>query len=201
MNISTDENIDIHNMLWCPIDLPKFPISNIDLTANTHWTNWNFLKLSEKRNSPYDKSDYSEFLKSNYPMVIDWISKLPILSIRNIKFNIQNSEVPSHIDFTNPSENIELFKNNSTNEPCGYRVLLNGSRNNSLYVIKNGTKVYTTMPEDTDVYVLGHTNVAHGVDFEPGRKTLFLHIEVDGVKHNELLTRSYEKYKNYALMK
>jgi hypothetical protein len=55
------------------------------------------------------------------------------------------------------------------------------------------------MPEETDVYVLGHTSTIHGVEEDSERLTFFMHLEIDADKHQEILQRSLNKYKEYAI--
>ena len=173
---------------------------DLKLETSSDWSDWKFLKLSERKLSAYDLSDYSDYTKQHLPELVKWIDLFPFISIRNIKFNIQKADVTPHIDFTKPKENVELFENNKTNDPCGYRVLIAGSRTNSMYIVHKGVKIYTTLPEETDVYVLRHTDGIHGVDFEPGRQTMFFHFEIDQASHNKLLAASYNKYKQYAIL-
>lgn len=189
----------IDSIIWCPIDLPKFPISNLTINTSSEWADWKFSKLTEEKNSPYDISALRPEIIKNFPELVKWFELFPYKTIRNIKYNIQNNNVRPHTDFTNPSKDIELFNNNLQNEPCGYRVLLSGKRSNSLYVMNKEKKIYTVMPDDTDVYVLGHTCTVHGVDKEDGRKTIFLHFEIDQDKHFSLLKKSVEKYNKFAV--
>jgi len=186
------------NLLWCPVDLPKIPIS-FNEGVGEKWLFWNKTNFTEKQETPYDISQWTQYALETYPEFIKWFECLPYKSICNIKFNIQMETVKPHIDFTQPKLKPELFENNVDNEPCGYRILIAGKRNNSLYVMNNGNKIYCNMPNDTDVYVLGHTSTLHGVEDEIGRQTIFIHIEIDKDKHNEILMRSVEKYKTYAI--
>ena len=121
--------------------------------------------------------------------------------LNHFKFNIQTSSVATHIDFRNKEEDEELFMNNNENEPCGFRILLQGRRENCLYMKNDryGKKIYCTMPDDTDVYVLRHTDGWHGTEEDLDRQTMFLHIEVDPEKHQELLAKSLTKYGKYAV--
>ena len=186
----------MNNILWLPIDIPKFPIPDLDMKPHTSWGHWDFAKLTTPQQNAYShteiKDDVDEQLKT-------WFRNFPYTNIRNIKFNIQKDIVSDHIDFTKPELDLELYNNNSLNEPCGYRILVRGSRQGSMYVIRNGEKIYTHMPEDTDVYVLGHTSTLHGVDYEPGRVTIFTHFEIDPIFHKQLVERSLKKYGQYAI--
>jgi hypothetical protein len=188
-------------LLWCPIDLPKFP-SKLSIKTEHNWKFWNFVNLTERlEGSAYQKTKIREEIANEYPELMEWLSLFPIKSIRNFKFNIQTIAVESHIDFTRPDDDKELFLNNSKNEPCGYRILLSGRRENCLYISnsRHGEKTYCTMPEETDVYVLRHTDGWHGTEEDLDRQTMFLHIEVDPAKHQELLAKSLAKYGKYAV--
>ena len=189
------------NILWCPVDVPKFPIEHFKPSTNKSWADWDYYKLTERTKTPYDISEFTENAKIQYSEVIKWIENFPYKNIRNVKFNIQKSFVTPHTDFDFPDKEPLLYKNNRENEPCGYRILINGKRENSLFVMDGDKKIYTRMPEDTDVYVLGHTSTTHGVDDEPGRETMFLHFEIDPTENLELLEKSYKKYKDYAILK
>jgi len=186
------------NLLWCPIDIPKIP-NSFNECVGEKWLFWNKTNFTEKQETPYNISQWTKHALETYPEFIKWFEYLPYKSIRNIKFNVQMEAVKPHIDFTQPKLKPELFENNVDNEPCGYRILIAGKRNNSLYVMNKDSKIYCNMPDDTDVYVLGHTSTLHGVEDELGRKTIFVHIEIDKDKHNEILMRSVEKYKQYAI--
>lgn len=189
----------MNNLLWCPIDIPKFPIENFRVPSEFNWNFWNVTKLTEERSSPYEQTTLSDEISTQYPELVEWLKNFPYLTIRNLKFNIQIGTVAKHIDFTRPKLEPQLYKNNSENEPCGYRILLHGSRSHKLYVVRNGVKHYVTIPDSTDTYVLGHTNVLHGVEEDQDRITIFTHFEIDSAKHKQLLEKSIQKYSEYAV--
>lgn len=187
------------SLLWLPIDIPKFPIQNFDIDAVVDWSSWKFIKLTTEENNPYHVSDFKSEIKEKFPELIQWFSYFPYVNIRNIKFNIQQRPVKLHIDFTKPDVDNHLFVNNSQNEPCGYRILIKGKRSNTMYVINNNEKIYTTLPDSTDVYVLRHSDGLHGVDDDNNRTTIFTHFEINPVKHSALLEKSLKKYHEYAI--
>lgn len=183
-----------------PIDIPKFPLHMVDIAPSRDWMFWKFQKLTNTTNGKYDITELNEKISQQYPELVDWFKFFPYRSIRNIKFNEQKTMVRDHIDFVDPQNDVELFNNNKQNEPCGYRVLVKGSRYGKLYVINSkGQKIYVNMPDDTDVYVLNHTSGIHGVDDEPGRQTLFTHFEIDNITHSTLLLKSFEKYRSEVI--
>lgn len=186
-------------LLWLPIDLPKFPVPNFELNPDTDWAYWKFKKITNPSEKLYQQTDFLDEIKTTYPEVVDWFKLFPYKNIRNIKFNHQIDLVGDHIDFTNPNADSTLFENNSNNEPCGYRILIKGKRTDALYIVHNDKKIYVTLPEDTDVYVLGHTSVLHGVDADPGRLTIFTHFEIDEQLHRDLINKSLTKYSQYSI--
>jgi len=192
-------NVNFQNILWMPIDLPKFPIKNFYFNPTDSWTAWYFKKLTTRTKDKYSSSNLRTDIIKQYPELVTWINLFPFTSLCNIKFNIQKDLVPPHIDFASPEESKELFLNNSVNEPCGYRVVIKGKRQNNIYIVKNETKHYVTLPEDTDVYVLGQTTCLHGVEEEPGRRTMYIQMFIEPNKHLEILNRSYKLYKDYAI--
>lgn len=190
----------MRDILWCPIDLPKCPVIP-EFSVTKQWAFWQFLRLTNNVGDPYGRTDWSSEVKTKYPELIEWFSMFPIKSVRNVKMNKQVCAVDAHIDFTRPDAAPDLWKNNSDNEPCGYRVLLSGTRKNKLYVVDGDKRIYCDMPEDTDVYVLGHTSTLHGVENDENRFTLFTHFEIDPDKHKALLDRSLKKYGSRAIYK
>ena len=192
-------NVDFSKILWMPIDIPKFPIKNFYLDPTYDWTAWNYHKITEQTQHKYDVSNIKDDILVKFPELISWINLFPFSSICNIKFNVQKDDVPPHVDFATPEEGNELYLNNSLNEPCGYRVVIKGQRSNNIYIMSSRGKEYVTLPDSTDVYVLGQTTCLHGVESEPGRQTMYLQFYIDPVKHLEILERSYNKYKEFVI--
>ena len=192
-------------LIWCPIDIPKFPYPDFDLpSSSTRWAYWDFKKITKKESkSNYAISEIESIIYEEYPDLIEWINLFPFKTIRNIKVNTQIEDCGTHIDFRyercKTDADKELWNNNSINEPCGYRTLISGSKTNMQYAIHNGEKIYTTIPDDTDTFVLNSTTLLHGVDAEPGRKLLYMHFEIDTSANEKLIQSSLEKYSDYAI--
>jgi hypothetical protein len=191
------------NLLWLPIDIPLIPLKNKllnDFTSETSWKYWEFKRLTNKQLSPYDVSAWSSETETKFPKLIKWFEYFPFKNIRNIKINSQLHTVKRHIDFTDSTGDIALWENNNINEPCGYRIIIKGKRQNALYIEKQDkTKIYCNMPTNTDVYVLNHTAGYHGVDDDIGRCTIFCHAEIDNTRHRELIEQSLRKYQQFAI--
>lgn len=192
----------MRKLLWCPIDVPAVPcVDRIvdNFSDDTHWGYWHFMRLTDKQISAYDVSDWSLWTRQNLPELIEWFKVLPFKNLRNVKVNLQISQVKGHIDYTRPDSDPDLWQNNNSNEPCGYRIILKGSRQNCLWVEENGQRRYCTQPTTTDTYVLNHTAGYHGVDHDTERWTIFCHAEIDTDAHAELIERSLQKYSSYAI--
>jgi hypothetical protein len=190
-------------LLWLPIDLPKLPdITNLMIGNNKveEFAYWQFIRLTEANSSPYKISQWRSEIVEKYPELITWFELFPFKNLRNIKLNRQMTSVKAHNDFTQPEQNLPLWHNNHSNEPCGYRVLVCGKRSNCLWVEQsNGNRIHCTMPIDTDVYVLNHTVGIHGVEDDNDRWTIFTHGEIDSLLHTVIIKRSLEKYANLAV--
>ncbi len=195
-------------LLWCPIDVPPVPNKEKlieELTNKTESGNfyfWKFYKITEERSNdigPYDVVEIKKEIKQNFPELVEWIEMFPYKSIRNIKVNLQQEAAVPHCDFTKPELEPDLWKNNNDNDPCGYRVLLSGSRKDTLYLYENGKKIYCELPEDTDTYVLNHATGEHGVESDTNRVTIFMHLEIDPEQHKLLLERSLAKFSDFAI--
>lgn len=184
---------------WCPISIARFPYPDLSLDVTNDFWAWNFKRLTNDNILSKTAVHLNREVLLEYPLLGDWLGLFPARSIRNIKFNVQKDEVEPHIDFGNPNKDPLLYENNHSNEPCGYRVIISGSRTNGLYIVRNDTRVYADMPEDTDVYVLGQTCTNHGVSYEPGRRTMFLHFEIDPGPHQDLLKHSLDRYGDRAI--
>ena len=192
-------------LIWCPIDIPKFPYPDFDLPSSfTRWAYWDFKKITKQEGRfNYAISEIESIIYEEYPDLIEWINLFPFKTIRLIKFNIQIEDCPTHIDFRyencKTDADKELWNNNSINEPCGYRTLISGSKTNMQYAIHNGEKIYTTIPDDTDTFILNSTTLLHGVDAEPGRKLIYMHFEIDTSTNEKVIQSSLEKYSDYAI--
>lgn len=190
---------EFSNILWMPIDIPKCPI-HPTVSNGFIWGYWEVNKLTQQRTNPYDASDWTDETKEKYPEFVEWFNYFPYKNLRNIKVNRQVKPVDPHIDFNRPELHPELYHNNNENEPCGYRILIKGTRTKGIYIMRGEEKIYCTIPDDTDTYVLGHTTTLHGVDDDEERITIFTHFEIDAEKNRALLQKSFEKYSSYAIL-
>ena len=173
-----------------------------------------------------DKGTWNSFARKTYPDLIKWIddyypfetildarlerAKGPVLphtdgaSVGYVGRMMDSSgayiDVPSYVD--NPQA---VLDHQLENEPIGYRFIVHGSRD-TLYMCKDEqgkNKVYCDIPKNTDAYVINHCTQLHGMDPKPDiddeRIVGFIIGTVNTEKHNILLKKSANKYKEYII--
>lgn len=195
------------HLFYLPIDIPVMPELNLDHLKNSDYSYWELVKLTEfeenKDNFYKPHSLLPDFSKNN-PEFLKWLKFLPCKHIINFKIHRQVSSklggAGDHIDLLVPNRDLDHYRNLFFNEPSGYRVVIKGELENKLYIIdRDGNKVYTKLPKDTNTYVINYTACVHGVDEDIGREIGFFQFEIDTVKHRELIERSLRKYREYSV--
>jgi hypothetical protein len=177
------------DLLFLPIDID---LSTLNFTQvndphpSTKWNGfWNASFITEKT------------IKDNNLQTI--LDQLPFTQITRFFHKVQTVVVPAHIDVT-PDMNYEPeeFAHIRENEPCGYRFVLKGSTD-KLFVKNNTDWVQATLPSVPCCYVLNSTKGLHKLAMDEGRETLYVRGFIDPLKQKELIERSLEKYKDYAI--
>jgi hypothetical protein len=194
------------NLFWLPLDLPKFEYSNeiiADFKGKFIPANASaFLaqKLTED-GPPYATSKWRNDLTESQSKLKEYIDMhLPFDALVNIKVHHPHRKGTLHVDFAVPRDNLELFKNNKENEPCGYRLVLSGERSGDLTIKNSSGDQYPKLPNDTDWYAIGSTNVLHSITHScPDRYIIFCHGWINREKHDLIISKSLEKYKDYAI--
>jgi len=204
--------MNFKDILWMPIDIPKF--DRCQELMDDFTVDWETPKpeydvrgqLFLNKKSNYEISTPKDGLTSSQLAVIEYCKKyLPFTDYVNIKIHhIQTTGMAMHIDFGDPTSNPELYKHTQEHEPCGYRMILQG-QDGHVAITNNDEVIVPRMPEDTDWYVLNYTGALHGtpshIDNIKDRYILFIQGWIDKEKHNELTTRSIEKYKDFIVKK
>ena len=115
-----------------------------------------------------------------------------------------------HYDFSPKNNNFsppqELWDHVLYHEPMGFRMVVHGAKSGDIGIQKpNGEVVIPVMPEDTDWYSISHSVTLHGtppnVNNLEDRYVLFANGWCDKEKHEELINRSIEKYKDFIVKK
>jgi hypothetical protein len=179
----------MENILFLPID--------IDISG----VNFNQLDKSSRLTylNPYWDSTAittDTVIKNNFDKILN---QLPFTEITVINYKIQQRKVESHIDVY-PELGIkqEELDHIRQNEPAGYRIVLNGDPN-SVEVFDGQRWVNAVTPSVPCCYLLHSTGARHRVKEDIGRTIIYIRGILDTMKHQELIKRSLEKYKNYAI--
>lgn len=177
-------------ILFLPVD--------IDLT-NFNFTQFDkSVKFSTKYNPYWEATNISNdtIIKNNFNTILQ---QLPFKKITVLTYKVQERVVAPHIDvhpdmFLEPGE----LENIQENEPAGYRFVLSGSKDS--VEIFNGTKWVTAIsPTVPCCYLLNSTSAMHRVKSDPGRTVIYVRGILDVEKHNALIEKSYNKYKDYVI--
>jgi hypothetical protein len=119
-----------------------------------------------------------------------------------IKHTGEYVKTPQYISMKLPQY---LLDHQLANEPIGYRFIVSGSRD-SLYMcdqVDNQKKIFCSVPENTDAYVMNHCTQPHGLDIRPDiddeRLVGFIYGIVNVKQHQELLEKSKNKYSKQVI--
>lgn len=187
----------MNKILFLPIDIDlpdlNFPIlkdTKSNLPGSSFWTYENLADNNKIRND-IDES------KIPFKNVIE---QLPLIDIHIARLSIQDKIVTPHIDINLLTHKIdkESYDNIKKNEPCGYRLVIDGSPT-ALKLISNGKVISTYLPKIPMVYVISSTAVPHFIDNDIGRKTLYVRGTINEVKHQILINTSLEKYRKFCV--
>lgn len=179
----------MNKLLFLPVD--------IDLTD---FTFTRYIDALEKNvfNLWWDASVISDDCveKNNFKKILD---QLPFTKITRITHKTQTNLVHPHVDVMKEMGLEEgEYQHLLNNEPCGYRIVIVG-RNDKLKV-HNGIKwVSANLPKIPGCYLLDSTTGFHKVDDDQNREIIYIRGFLDPVKHKEIVNRSLEKYKDYAI--
>lgn len=149
--------------------------------------------------------EWTDVAKENCPELINYIeTQLPFKNIKYVTAISSIGSVPLHLDL---KENLPLEEKQvyTDNDPCFYRFVLDGTIHpNSFYVYtKKLGKVYCNFPDTSPGWVMGSYSCAHGNDEELPFQKILMYVmgDLDIDKHQELIQRSYSRYKDYAIVR
>lgn len=197
---------------------PRDPetVSNWNAQGLYSLTAWNVLKLRTKpedkskvksrwfvQNEPGDWS-WTEKAQVHAPGLIKWIEdNLPYKDVRYCAALSSVGTIKAHSDIPfNATQDIIDYHSNL--DPSLYRIVIAGDIvDNGFYVSSdNIEKTYTRLPNTSPGWVMGATTCLHGNDdtVENHKVLVYAMGELDRDKHYELIKRSYEKYKEFAVV-
>lgn len=174
----------MNKILFLPVDinLKEFAFKQYDSSVensafNPYW------------NSSFISNDCIE--KNNFKYVLD---QLPFTRITRIIHKIQRVRVGPHVDvMTEMKLEDGEYKHFVDNEPCGYRIVINGSPN-KLKVYNGQEWVIANLPNTPCCYLLNSTSGLHKVDADDNREVIYIRGYIDPVKHKEIIDRSILKF-------
>lgn len=177
------------NIVFLPIDIDLSEL-NFQQTKNSN--------RAGKWNGSWDATFISEetIKQTNFDQILN---KLPFTRLTRLLHKVQTVAVPAHLDCaTDMNYDEGEYDYIKSIEPSGYRIVLSGSPD-ALWVFDNKEWHNVTLPSVPCCYVLNATEGRHRLDTDLGRETIFTRGYVDLEKHQEILKRSLEKYKDYAV--
>lgn len=206
---------------FLPLDLPLFEHKHAVLKTFNFFNKkpffwWDELELTERDYTvPFESAnDWTNLAKNNFSELVNYIDQyFPFEHVVYAKLIRANKDVAPHVD--NNYVDVDQEKGHRFNlithaylqhqhetEPCGYRMLIHGNRNN-LYLTDDKfiDKTYCEIPESTDCFVLKTNDSPHGVDKITGddnRLLLFVIGKLNTYAHARLIETSYEKYQTYS---
>jgi hypothetical protein len=192
----------MNNLLFLPIDIdlpnlefPKLLNTHSDIMGASFWTYEQLLDAKSDSLLPWRKD--LDSIRESYKNII---SKLPFETLENVRLSIQSKIVKPHIDVSDETKNksLENYKNYLDNEPCGYRIVVSGDRSALKLIVKEDI-VTAELPSIPCVYLINSTTCQHFVDQDIGRKTVYIRGKVNAIKHKNMIEKSLDKFKNYAI--
>ena len=176
-------------ILFLPIDI-EIPIIEISKITSSI--------LKDGKYQPYWKS--IDITDLNLPELNSVLDQLPFKKITNIYFKEQTKLAKPHYDVY-PDMHFEEneYENILSNEPAGYRLVLIGKAD-KIYVKSQGRFKSAIVPTRPGCYVLNSTQALHMVNFDEGRKIIYIRGFLDSDKHQKLIEKSLVRYKDLAII-
>ena len=172
------------NLIFLPI---KINIDNLDLNIET------------EEEKTFGGLWNTKFVSTNHPKLAGIVNQLPFYEITLIKYNTQAVDIPPHVDIQHKYVKISgEYRNIRSNEPSGYRILLSGSPT-KLEVFDGKEWKIARLPSCPFAYIINSTETKHRIIGETGRKTLYIRGFLDQEKHQTLIHKNLEEFKDYAI--
>jgi hypothetical protein len=179
------------NIIFTPIDI-EVPNSLTLLCINK-----DILRLSKY--NPYWNSTIIDVNHQIFPIVEPVLAQLPFDHLTTITHKIQDREVGPHVDiYPDMIFQEGELDNIVNNEPAGYRILLKGNRD-KLEIFNGKEWVFPYIPQFPCCYLINSTTMKHRVKEDKNRELIYVRGILNKQKHQELIERSVEKYKDYVI--
>ena len=191
------------NIAYIPLDIPKFGLESIVEKYNFYphhlypnaWdclpvcgktTDWNqsaFYKAYEDR---YNSGEVYWNVPEMKPILEYYPGEVTHAQVLN-----QKASIVAHKD-------TPILRKQP--EPNGFKILLNNILEKSFYVKINGTRIHIELPNTTNCFAINEHDILHGATMPQQEKYIVSCFGIiDEAKHKELISRSVEKYGEYAI--
>lgn len=177
------------NLLFLPVDINLCSLGFVQKedseknNAFNPWWNSTFISDESIRKNGFDQI----------------LNQLPFTKITRLFYKTQKTAVGRHVDVM-PQMTMEENEYNHilSNEPCGYRIVLNGSLD-KLKIYNNNKCMTAVLPSIPICYLINSSKLYHSVEADLHRETIYIRGFLDADKHKLLIKKSLEKFKNYAI--
>lgn len=203
------------DLVWTPIDLPYLDV-DLDQLYQLHQDMLNreryfyetanvgtlmFLKPNRCGCAGVDEP-WFDWAKFEFPHVIDYVQQLPLKSIHQIFFVQSPKAIPVHYD--EEKALAPLLKTQAPSHLHFRWSRVTDWRNEHFYMSKDSgaTRIFPMLPPQTNAFAYDGAVYEHGVEkgFQFNeRAQLVIHGVYDLPKWHELLEKSWNKYKEYAI--
>lgn len=179
----------MNNLLFLPVDIDlkgfTFKRYNNSLENNSFNLWWSASVILDEC---VEQNDFKKVL-----------DQLPFTQITRITHKVQTAMVKPHVDvMASMGLQDNEYEHIANNEPCGYRLVIVG-QHDKLKVHNKKEWVTAALPTVPCCYLLNSIVGLHKVDDDDHREIIYIRGFVDPVKHKEIINRSLEKYKDYAI--
>lgn len=157
---------------------------------------------SQSNDISWDWTDQAKILCPNLIKYIE--THLPFKKIKYVTAISSKGKIPLHFDHTEDclEEEKQYYRDH---DPCFYRLILDGKISEKSFFVytKSLGKMYCTMPDLSPGWVMGSYSCAHGNDEEMADQKLLLYVmgNLDLARHKELIRKSFDRYRDYAVIK
>lgn len=182
-------------LVFCPIDLD---ISITSLPEIRQHQSHEYNKFWDNEILLDDSGQWRSDLHSDMDPVKELVAKLPYTSLNYVRVSRQTGPVIAHKDIWPKQVSAEMYEHFVATEPCGYRIVLQGSTD-VLEAHIDGKWCTTYLPSVPCCYVADTTAIHHRVQEDPNRIIIYVRGFVDIEAHKKLIKRSLDRYSDYAV--
>ena len=173
---------------------------NFCLIASRHnfedWRSWpheiyndkaKYKQLLEGHNELF----WAKGFRERFPQLTALINAAPFKQIAGVGFMLQMGPYRAHNDSKDPTDPLE---------PRRYNALLTNPAHNTFWLEADGEKIYPKVDPKYPMFAFNNTDVKHGTNDITGLKIVMAWMGViDHEKHEALINRSVEKFRDKAI--